>query len=188
MKKYLLIALCASFFIHAHAQEELDFSIRGTGAYQFFSFSGMRTNSSTFGINAEKRIRFSSTFGINFQYMSRFDDAADQKRNEPHFNEVFHFTPYFRQYFDKSFKGPYTGIGLGIGIPKDVGVQTELGGHFGYVIQQGSVVIDLGIQTGFGAFRYNEEKYGAFGQYLGSAFYADYGFFFRPTLGIGFGK
>lgn len=170
------------------SQEGPSFSARALGSYQFFSFSGMRTNSTGFGATIEKRIEYGSTIGLNFHYITRMDEAADQKRNQPYYNDVVHFTPYFRKYFDVAFSGPYAGMGFGIGIPSDKGVQTEIGGHFGYCILQNSLVVDIGIQTGFGAFRYNEEIYGALGNYLGSNFYVDYGFFFRPSISIGFGK
>lgn len=170
------------------AQDNPNFSIRASGAYQFFSLSGQRTNSNSFGGVLEKRTGYTSSFGLNVQYITRNDDAEYQRRNASHYNNVVHFTPFFRKYFDEAFSGPYSGVGFGIGIPENTGVQTELGGHFGYVITKNTLVIDIGIQTGFGALRYSEETYGSRGNYLGSTFYADYGFFFRPGVSIGFGK
>ena len=192
MKKVFifLVALSACFGLQSqNAQEtEPSFSVRASGAYQFFSFSGIRTNSSSFGAVIEKRINYSTNIGLNFQYITRTEEAEIQKRNQPNYQNVIHFTPFFRKYFEIPFTGAYAGMGFGIGIPETTGVQTELGGHFGYVIRSKSLVLDIGIQTGFGSFRYNEDVHGVAGNYIGSTFYSDWGFFFRPGVSIGFAK
>ncbi|UTW63879.1 hypothetical protein KFE98_07005 [bacterium SCSIO 12741] len=187
----LLIAtfLFLGFASTVQAQEkEVDFSVRASGHYQLFSFSGARTNSSVWGGVLEKRISYESTIGLNINYATRTEDSETQRRNIPQYQNVFNVGIMARRYFDIAFSGPYAGIGLGMGFPSETGVAPEIGGHFGYQVVKKNLAIDFNIQTGFGSYRYSENRYDNFGTYQGNVYYRDYGFFFRPGISIGIAR
>jgi hypothetical protein len=168
--------------------QDTDWSIRASGHYQFFSFSGQRTNSTAFGGLLEKRVGYNATAGLNVMYITRNEDAQTQQRTVPGYQNIVHISPMYRNYFDKALKGPYAGVELGIGIPEENGVQPEIGGHFGYLILNNSIAIDINMQIGFGSYRYTEQVTDRNGFYLYDVRYVDYGFFFRPGISIGLAK
>ncbi|MGB0402459.1 MAG: hypothetical protein ACPGEG_00090 [Salibacteraceae bacterium] len=167
-------------------KKDADFSVRANWNYQFFTFSGKRTNSTSVGGIIEKRINYESTMGISINYITRMEDADEQSKNFPQYNEVVHISPFFRKYFDRGMSGPYTAFALGMGIPMEKGVQWDVGGHVGYLLKHNNIAVDFLIQMGFGSFRYSDDQYSSNGLYLGSYSYVDYGFFFRPGVNIGF--
>ena len=189
MTRSFFTILCLVFSTAIFAQvKDVDWSIRASGHYQFFSFSGQRTNSTAFGGLIEKRFNYNSTAGLNVMYITRNEDADVQRRNVPGYQNVVHISPMVRTYFDKAMKGPYAGFELGIGIPAEEGVQPELGGHFGYLLLSNALAIDFNIQMGFGSYRRNEQVTDQNGFFLYSVRYVDHGFFFRPGISIGFAR
>ena len=167
-------------------KKEADWSVRANWNYQFFSFSGQRTNSSAIGGLVEKRINYESTIGLMINHVSRMEDGDVQRRNLPSYQDLFHISPFIRKYYHKALDGPYTSFSLGMGIPEDKGIQWDIGGHVGYLLQKDKIAIDFLIQMGFGSFRHYEDRYDLNGFYLGNQYYIDYGFYFRPGINIGF--
>ena len=190
--RLMLVSFFSFFILFASSQDkpnakkDADFSVRANWNYQFFTFSGKRTSSTSIGGIIEKRINYEATMGISINYITRMEDAEEQSNNFQQYNEVVHISPFFRKYFDRGLSGLYTAFAFGMGIPLDKGVQWDFGGHFGYLLKHNNIAVDFLIQMGFGSFRYAEDQYGPNGLYIGSLTYVNYGFFFRPGLNIGF--
>jgi hypothetical protein len=191
MKNFLLILVTLSLYTPVFSQnspvkQDKDWSIRANWNYQFYSFSGRRTNSSAIGGILEKRINYEATLGLSLNYLTRMEDAELQRNNLEAYNEVFYISPFVRKYFHKALEGPYSAFSVGLGIPKERGTQWDAGGQLGYLIVGDKIAIDLMIQMGFGSYRHYEDYYNPNGKLQGNYFVVDYGFYFRPGISIGF--
>ncbi|MBD78893.1 MAG: hypothetical protein CL840_08235 [Crocinitomicaceae bacterium] len=169
----------------AAVKKDAEFSIRANWNYQYFSFSGRRTNSMALGGILEKRINYESTIGLTVNYITRMEDGSVQNENLPSYQEVVYFAPFVRKYFHKALDGPYAGFTMGIGIPSGKGTQWDFGGQFGYSILNHKLAVDLMINVGFGSYRYYTDAYNNNGIYVNEVFVRDYGFYFRPGISIG---
>jgi len=158
-------------------------SIRANGNYQYFSFSGRRTNSMALGGVIEKTINYESTAGVSINYLTRMEDGSIQNANMPSYQEVLYISPFVRKYFDKALSGMYSGFSIGLGIPQGKGTQWDFGGMLGYNILNNKLSVDLNIGLGFGSYRHYENS--NTGLISKEVFLVDYGFYFRPGISIG---